>query len=169
VGYSHKFIGNTKFMDDRWSYQSIFFDYKNKNIINTSYYAKKLKFRDTVPSKKKWNDGLSLFYLARQYTDLKKNIKIPTFIYRDTSYTFINFQGERKETEVDAIDYPVKTIYFDGVAKWKGFYGLSGNFEGWFSDDEARIPIKALMNVQIGTVTIELIKWRRKGWKPPKA
>jgi len=45
---------------------------------------------------------------------------------------------------------------------------LSGKFEGWFSDDNAHIPIKALMNVYVGKILIELKSWKRTGWIPPK-
>jgi len=48
-----------------------------------------------------------------------------------------------------------------------GNYGLSGKFEGWFSDDDAHIPIKAKMNVYVGSVVIELVKWKRGSWNPP--
>ena len=56
-----------------------------------------------------------------------------------------------------------------GQARWTGLYGLSGNFEGWFSNDEARVPIKAKMSVYIGSVVIELKSWKRPDWKPPKS
>ena len=45
---------------------------------------------------------------------------------------------------------------------------LKGSFEGWFSDDEARIPIVSKMNVYVGNVVIELVKWKRPGWVPPR-
>ena len=56
-----------------------------------------------------------------------------------------------------------------GTADFTGIYGMSGDFEGWFSNDEARIPILAKMKVIIGSVTIELTRWTRTGWSPPRA
>ncbi len=169
LSYSHKFVGNTKFMSDKWSYQKLLMHYDKNKLINEMWTEKRLNFSDTVKTGKKWNDGCSLFYLARRYTDLKRNIRIPTVIGRDTVYTEINFVGERDKTKIDAVDYPVKTIYFRGNADWEGIYGLSGKFEGWFSDDAARVPIFAKMNVIVGRVNIELIKWTRDGWSPPRA
>jgi hypothetical protein len=169
ISYSHKFVGNTKFMSDPWNYQSILFDYDKTRIVNEQWENKVLKVRDTMFTKSKWNDGLSLFFFARKYTDAKKSIKIPTFINEDTSYTQINFSGKRDQVNIDAVDYPIKTIFFTGSATWEGIYGITGKFEGWFSDDDARVPIKAKMKTIIGNVDIELIKWTRKGWTPPKA
>ena len=82
--------------------------------------------------------------------------------------TYIDFTGERTSVEVDAIEYPVDVIGFEGEANFVGIFGLTGGFEGWFSNDEARVPILAKMKVIIGSVTIELMKWKREGWTPPK-
>jgi hypothetical protein len=70
--------------------------------------------------------------------------------------------------EVDAIDYPVDVVHFDGHLDFVGIFGLTGGFEGWFSNDEARVPIMAKMKVLIGSVTVELMKWNRQGWTPPR-
>jgi hypothetical protein len=67
------------------------------------------------------------------------------------------------------VNYPIMTTHFDGTANWTGVYGLTGSFEGWFSDDAARVPIKAKMKVYIGSVTLELQSWKRGNWQPPKA
>ena len=89
-------------------------------------------------------------------------------IESDTVTTVINFGGKRVNIDMDATDYPVKTVYFNGDANWTGIYGLTGKFEGWFSDDAACIPIKANMKVYVGSVDIELKSWKRQGWKPPR-
>jgi hypothetical protein len=47
-------------------------------------------------------------------------------------------------------------------------YGLGGKFEGWFSADDSRVPIKARMKVYLGNINIELKKWIRTDWTPPK-
>jgi hypothetical protein len=45
---------------------------------------------------------------------------------------------------------------------------LEKDFEGWFSDDDARIPIRAKMKVIIGKVDIQLVRWKRANWSPPQ-
>src|SRR6185295_4480728 len=106
--------------------------------------------------------------LARKLLKIGRTVKIPTVIGSDTCLTTINFHGKKENMEVEAIDYPVKCIYFDGKADWEGLYGLNGNFEGWFSDDEAAVPILAKLSVYLGKANIKLIKWKRDGWIPPK-
>ena len=56
----------------------------------------------------------------------------------------------------------------DGSTDFISVFGLTGYFEGWFSNDEASIPIVAKMKVIIGNVTLKLKSWKRAGWNPPK-
>ena len=168
LAFSNQFVGQTQLSDNLWDYNKITFDYQNNQILNKHWYGDSLVTDDKFDYKGKINDGCSLLFFARQYVDLKKTVYVPTFI--DGPYsTKLNFIGSRENIKIDAISYPVRTIYFDGKADWKGIYGLTGKFEGWFSDDEAHIPIKALMNVYVGKIVIELISYERKGWNPPKA
>ena len=74
----------------------------------------------------------------------------------------------RTEAEIDAVDYPVEVVEFDGRMDYEGVYGLTGYFQGWFTNDEARIPIVARMKVILGSVKVQLQKWQRGGWQPPK-
>ncbi len=167
MSYSYKFTANTK-TDKGWQFEIITFDYENKKINLKGYHKKKLVKNRTLHTSRKWSDGLSLFYVARKLLNIKKNVSIPTLMDVDTVYTTINFAGKKEKVEIDAVDYPIRTVYFKGNANWTGIYGMTGEFEGWFSDDKARIPIIAKMKVYVGNVDIELIKWKRKGWKPPK-
>jgi hypothetical protein len=165
--FSYKFTGSTK-EQDYWLFDQTIFDYDNKKII-AEKFKKGVKYRSRVIyTTKKWSDGLSIFFLAREFVKSKRNIKIPTVIDVDTCYTYINFVGKRESVKISSIDYPVRTVWFNGRADWTGIYGLTGYFEGWFSDDDASIPIKAKMNVYVGSINIELIKWNRKGWVPPR-
>ncbi|MGB9853135.1 MAG: DUF3108 domain-containing protein [Candidatus Kapaibacteriota bacterium] len=167
VSFSYKFNSSMK-EKDYWLFDQIFFDYKNKSIKIEKFKKNQRYFFKEIVTSKKWNDGLSIFFLAREYTKSKKNVKIPTLMDKDTVYTYINFDGSIQSVEIPSIGYPVRTVHFSGKADWTGIYGLTGYFEGWFSDDEASVPIKAKMNVYIGSINIELIRWNRKGWSPPK-
>lgn len=166
--YSYKFNANTK-TDDGWEFDQYVFDYPNKKIIMEKYRNKAKTSSKTIDLKRYYNDGSSLLFAARALLLSKKSYRLPTVIMEDTVGTVINFLGSRENVEIDAVSYPVKTVGFTGDANWTGIYGLSGRFEGWFSDDEARIPIKAKMKVYVGSVTIELQSWKRGSWQPPKA
>ena len=166
LSYSYQFVGNVK-TSDGWDYNKIIFDYNNKKIYNKHWLNDSMITNDVFENNQKVNDGCSLFYYARQYSYLNQSISVPTFI--DEVYkTNLNFTDRIEPAEIDAIPYPVRTRYLDGKADWEGIYGLSGKFKGWFSDDDARIPIVAQMNVYVGSVVIELKKWKREGWTPPK-
>lgn len=166
---SYEFVGSTKGDENIWEKETFFMEY-DKNLIT---YEKRVKDEVTetkpMPFNQKVVDGCALFFFARQFTDIKKSVKVPTVIGNSISYTHLNFHGTKTQTKIAAINYPVKTLFFDGRSEWEGIYGLKGYFKGWFSDDEARVPIKAQMNVYVGNVDIELVKWKRNNWTPPKA
>ncbi len=167
--FSHQFAANTKKSENNWVYDKYTFDYENAVIHTEKYEDKKLVSKKSISTPKKWNDGCSLFFTARQLLFAKRNIKIPTVVQEDTVFTTIAFTGKEESTSIDAVDYPVKTTYFNGEANWTGIYGITGKFEGWFSTDDARVPIKAKMKLYVGSATIELVKWKRGSWQPPKA
>jgi len=113
-------------------------------------------------------DGSTLFFLARRLADRKLNIKIPTIMDLTVGNTRLNFTGKTDKIKIKAVNYPIKVFHFDGNAEWVALYGLGDKFQGWFSADEARVPIFAKMNVYLGSVNIELTNWKREGWTPPK-
>lgn len=168
ISYSLKFEGKTQ-DKKQWQYDVAEFEYGRKLILFNRKLGSETVFNKSFNTDKKWNDGLSLFFFPRKYLMIKKSIKVPTFI-EGLAYTTINFNGDNiQEVEIDKVEYPIKSVYFSGKADYNGVYGFSGNFEGWFTADEARIPVKAKMKVLVGNVLIELTNWKRPGWKPPKA
>lgn len=114
-------------------------------------------------------DGLSLFYFARTHFRSAQKLKAPIFINEKTAQTEFNFMGNIVSQEIDAVTYPVETVEFDGNANFIGIFGLTGYFQGYFSNDAAAIPIVAKMKVLVGSIHIELTKWSRPGWVPPRA
>lgn len=145
------------------------FDYPNNKIyFEHGIWGKgMLDKRDTLKIDTLLQDGLSLFYFARYNLLRNGTVRIPTVVVEQLSNTTINFSNRNESVNIDAVDYPVDVIEFDGRADFEGIYGFSGGFEGWFSNDEARVPILAKMKVIIGKVRIELISWKKKNWKPP--
>lgn len=167
--YSYNFNASTQIDENLWEFDQYLFDYSKMNLTMETYRDKKLLKKKEIGIKKYCNDGSSLLYAARTLVGSKKSIKLPTVIMGDTATTVVNFRGTKQTTDIDAVNYPIMTTYFDGTANWTGVYGLTGGFEGWFSDDAARVPIKAKMKVYIGSVTLELQSWKRGSWQPPKA
>jgi hypothetical protein len=166
--FSRYFVGRNK--DGKfWEYARYSFDYDNHRVITeVGHRDTIIEKRDTLPLETLYNDGLSLFFFARDRLYSGKKMNIPTLIKEAKVNTFIDFKNQRTSVEVDAIDYPVDVIEFEGDAEFVGLFGLTGEFSGWFSNDDARVPIKAKMKVIIGSITIELMDWKRPGWVPPR-
>jgi len=124
---------------------------------------------DTFAVTERCQDGLSLFFYAREHVRERKEHTVPTVIDSEQVSTYINFMNAPNEVDIAAVDYDVSVVEFDGRADFVGIFGLTGGFEGSFSNDDARVPILAYMNVLVGSVKIELVSWTRPGWAPPKA
>jgi hypothetical protein len=156
-------------------YTRLKFDYENHKLHYES--GKKLTNGEYKPEKRnavtissdRCQDGLSLFFYAREYVHQYKTEHVPTYMDTLGLATDINFKNEIEKKEIDAASYPLSVIYFDGRADFTGIFGLTGGFEGWFSNDDARIPITAKLKVFLGSVRVELTKWKRNAWTPPYA
>lgn len=153
--------------------RNIRFDYEAERMIvdrgrreNSAYVVEQA---DTIPITERCQDGLSLFFYAREHVRERKEHNVPTVIDTEQVSTYINFMNKPGDVDIGALDYEVSVVEFDGRADFVGIFGLTGGFEGSFSNDDARVPIVAYMNVLVGSVKIELESWNRAGWSPPKA
>jgi hypothetical protein len=156
--------------DAVWDFSRYHFDYdRNRVIMERGQQDTIVSRRDTTDVNAPYQDGLSLFFYARDQLFSGQQISVPTLIKEQKSTTHIDFGKKTSSVEIDAVDYPVDVVSFDGKMDFVGIFGLTGGFEGWFSNDDARVPILAKMKVLIGSVTIELMEWKRPGWNPPKA
>ena len=156
------------------TYRKMHFDYEAHSMyyewgekLRTGEYKK--AGENTISIMNRCEDGLSLFYYAREHALENKQTKIPTFVDTNVVTTNINFGIEHGEQEIDAVKYPVDVMKLDGRADFVGVFGLTGGFEGLFSNDVAGIPITARMKVILGSVKVELKSWKRDNWIPPKA
>ncbi|QQS37962.1 MAG: DUF3108 domain-containing protein [Ignavibacteriales bacterium] len=163
------FRGTVK--DEKYSsYTEYFFD-KKKSLI----HVKKGKVKppqvwtdSTTSLDRPYQDGLSIFFYARYKSGSTKSQKVPCYVKEEKVFTNINFYNEVEDVSIDAVDYDINCVRLDGEMDFISIFGLTGYFEGWFSNDEAAIPIVAKMHVIIGSITLELIEWKRQGWMPPK-
>jgi hypothetical protein len=167
--FSRRFLGRQK-NEGNWDLARYKFEYPNKRVlIEVGTRDSVIVKRDTLVIDTPYHDGLSLFFYARAKIFSGLKVNVPTIIKEQRVNTYIDFKGEHTSVDLDAVDYPVDVVRFDGNMDFVGIFGLTGGFEGWFSNDEARVPIQAKMKVLIGSVTMELMKWTRPGWNPPRA
>lgn len=152
------------------TFTEYFFDYKRNNV---RVFKGKVKphevWTDTIgTAEKMFQDGLSILYYARINTGQKKSVDVPCLVNEDKVSTRINFYKEIEPIEIDAVDYEISCVKLDGETDFVSVFGLTGYFQGWFSNDDAAIPIVAKMKVIIGNIKVELKEWKREGWTPPK-
>ncbi len=169
-----KFYSEFFFALDKYSYGWTFtkydFDYKKGYVVAQRGFRDgwKVHFHDTVYIYEPIQDGLSIYYYARGFARQEKSFDIITYINEHMSTTKINFYKKTYPVKIDAVDYEINCVRLDGVLGYTGIFGLSGNYEGYFTNDEACIPVKATLKVIIGNINIELKSWKRDGWKPPR-
>jgi len=146
------------------------FNYRTKkiHILKGSRTKNEIWTDSTAALDREYLDGLSLFYYARMRTGKKATYNTPVFINEKGEKTVIRCYDKPEPIEIDAVDYKVNCVYLDGETEFKGIFGLTGYFEGWFSNDEHAVPIFAKMSVIIGNITVELKSWKKKNWIPPK-
>ena len=154
-------------------YHSLTFNYKNSDLVYEKGNVfpsgeRKILKTDSIRVAGPSQDGLSLFFYAREHARQRMEVMVPTFIENKEANAHISFRDRIEDVEIDAVKYPVETVFLDGRADFVGVVGMTGGFRGWFSNDRARIPIVARLNVWIGSIKVELKSWKRTGWQPPK-
>ena len=167
--FSTLFRSRTK-TDRKWDFINYRFDYPQHrlHIERGEWESKNVQHVDSLRIDTLFQDGLSLFYFARAHARKAHAVNIPTVVNEKIGNTYINFTAERTHDDIDAVDYDIDMVHFEGEAGFVGVFGLTGGFEGWFSNDAACVPIVAKMKVLIGNVRIELMSWKRSGWAPPR-
>lgn len=153
-----------------WTFTKYNFDYKNGYIVAKRGFRDgwEVHFHDTININQPVQDGLSIYYYARGNARQEKSNDILTFFRENLTTTRINFYKNTYPVKIDAVDYEIDCVRLDGTLGYTGIFGLTGNYEGYFTNDEACIPIKASLKVIIGNINVELKSWKRDGWKPPK-
>jgi hypothetical protein len=145
----------------RFNYDSDFV-YVNKTNKGKTERDEKINFNKNI----KFQDGLSWFYNARLNSFSAENFLIPVFMNETVTSVNYFFASLPEEVSISLFDDDINGVRCNGNANFVGVFGLTGEFAGWFSNDEARVPLKSQLNVVIGNITLELDSFKRKGWKP---
>ena len=144
-----------------------FIDDSKIEIQKGNYETSTVWLDSTKYTNKRLQDGLSILFFARMNFGRDRTVHVPCFVNEKEEITKINFFTGKEPVSIDAVEYDIDCLRLDGETKFASVYGLTGYFEGWFSNDALYVPILAKMNVIIGSVTLELIKWNKELWNPP--
>jgi hypothetical protein len=166
--YSLFFRGINK-EKEPFSYTEYYFNYNEDKVrVKKGRFSPAKVWTDSSGNIDKfYQDGLSIFFYARMNSGKELSVDVPCFVTEEKVTTKINFHDEIEEISIEAVDYDIECVRLDGEMDFISIFGLTGYFEGWFSNDEAAIPIVANMKVIIGNIRLELVKWKREGWQPP--
>lgn len=147
-----------------------FYEKENLAVYEVKdFYNKTLIRKDTLRYNKPYLVGSSLIYYTRLILNPGSVKSVPTMLGGNFYKTILNYCGPVEFIEIDAFESPIRTFKYEGNAEWDGkaTAGLSGEFTGWISDDDASVVISAEMKIFLGSIDIELQKWYKPGWKPP--
>lgn len=169
--HSLQFTRNLSLRKKPWEYQKLTFDYNKGVIENRKWIQKKLTSAFGLEFNKSnlLYDALAAFFKVRTMAEANKSRSLMIYLDEDQLFnTTLNFAKNTQKVSVSAIKGDVRSLYFSGNTNWKGAYGISGKIEGWISDDNAKIPLKAKVDFVVGKINIELVSFRRSGWTAPK-
>lgn len=80
--------------------------------------------------------------------------------------TSITYEDETVERSVGNSERPLLCRKFRARANWSrpDYAGLTGEFEGWITEDDAGIPVQLEAKIAIGSIRLELESVHRPGW-----
>ncbi len=167
--YSKYFHGVVQY-DDYSSYTNYYFNYKKSiiKVLKGKVQPPEVWTDSTTTADTLYQDGLSILFYTRMNSGRDTSVNLPCFVNEQKVVTKINFYDKVEPVSINSVNYNIACEKIDGSTDFISVFGLTGHFEGWFSNDSAAVPILAKMKVIIGNVTLELKQWNRKGWEPPK-
>lgn len=139
--------------------------------------------RVETPVSTPYYNGITAFFLTRRFAGRNEDLSEP-FLFSSKSdnrendtpsfkiqieRVDLHFTGKKTHVEVSSLDSEVNALEFSGYVHFvsKEIVGVSGEFTGWYSDDQARVPLKSTFNTFLGDVTLKLVKWKKENWNPP--
>lgn len=156
-----------EYKDDKKSILTYIFNYDSGFVdIKKIGYGGATEVDKRVNTYTNFQDGLSIFYYARYMFSKTESRNVPVMMYIDSAMMKIDYNNSKTDVNIDNINYDISSVYLEGFSYFTAVFGLTGEFSGWFSNDAARIPLKAKLQVKIGNVSVELKTWKRKNWKP---
>lgn len=161
--------------EEVWAGLNYEYDIPGRRLVVHEMVQKDLKgtpenvrARDTIAlASPHFIDGLSIAYFPRAFIHTARTVQVPTVLYGKMGVTTFYFTRERTTETIDAVEGDIRVIEVHGNTSVEGIFGMTGDFTGWFSDDAAAVPIKGKLEVLIGSVTVELVGWKRGSWSPP--
>ncbi|CUT01596.1 DUF3108 domain-containing protein [Candidatus Kryptobacter tengchongensis] len=143
------------------------FERKDDKIIATQ---KDIKTGEVIEVLEKntrsFYNGIAAFYLTRQLLGTGQEVTIPILIQLDVKDVKVTFPTENANIKFSNLNVKVKKVVGFIPFITEEIAGVTGDFIAYYSDDPAKIPIRAYFKTSLGNVKVELVKWDRKNWEP---
>ncbi len=99
-------------------------------------------------------DGTSLLFYARQIVSEKQSEVILTTIDETFVLTDVNFPNEEEPVLVRSVEKITDKV--QGELHYNGIVGFTGNFQGWFQQDNTHLPLAADFEIWIGRIKVAM-------------
>ncbi len=164
---------NTVKDGNSWFFTKTQFDFAKKVVNWTQAKDGKQISAITIPFHRNYTDGVSFFYYLRRACRLaggkRTSLNIPIIVDTTRSSVDLTIDEKTEPCRVEAFKYPIESNRVSGHINFTGFFGVTGNFVGWISADPGEVPLKADVNVILGSVVVKLKSIDKTGWYPPRA
>lgn len=98
-------------------------------------------------------DASSQLWFARQLVLGEEDGEATVELNGGFERTSIRFVGDDDEMEVDG--ERLETVRLEGIMRYAGIAGLTGDFKGWFTKDARAWPVRARFKILIGWITLD--------------
>jgi len=121
---------------------------------------------DTIRHNVPLFDDPGAFMLLRQLCVADSTTLVHSVMERTVTTTSITFTEETRNLKVARLERPLRCRRFLARAQWSrpDYAGLTGEFEGWVTEDEAAVPVRLEAKILIGSIRLELESVQRAGW-----
>lgn len=99
-------------------------------------------------------DGTSILFYARQIAKEKRSERVMTIIDENFVISDINYPDKIETIKVRG--EPEKCIMIDGTNHYKGIVGFTGDFRGWFRDNEELLPVASDFKIWVGRIKVKM-------------
>lgn len=134
------------------------FDRKTGHIMMEDSLNGTRTKRDSLRWEKECYDALGLLMHSRRFAGSCLSTSLPTLNDYKIDQTEVSYANAIEDIEVDAFGAPRRCHLVSGIPRWVGrsFAGIKGPFRGWITDDEAAIPLRAKVEILLGSIVLEL-------------
>ena len=124
--------------------------------------------KKSIPFAEPYFDALGTIMLARCIAGNTSAVPIAVTMDYQIKKTMIQYSRTTEMMDVDAFEDEIPARMFTLKSDWQDntVGGMKGDITCWVSADDAAIPLRAEIDIALGSIVIELESCSRPGWSP---